>query len=219
MSQKKPITEKGLILYKDYEFIFNFLTKEEIGEVVLTLLNTMDNPTLNPSENNNVNNAYNYIANRIIDYKEKKCKAVKNGKKGGNPLFKRDTTLNPTLNGGDKLKEKKIKEKKIKEDNNIEKINKKENLDFIPDDFKLSYQEWLNYRMEIKKPLKEASIKANYNQLMKLANNNFDVAKEIINQSISNGYQGLFELKKKVSYSQKGNQSGYDCQYGSDIPL
>lgn len=128
MSEKKPVIEKGLILYKDYEFIFNFLSKEEIGEVVLTLLHTMDNPTLNPSDNDNINNAYNYIANRIIDYKEKRDKAIKNGKKGGNPLFKRDTTLNPTLNGGDKLKENKIKENKIKENNMFnDNVNEPEN--------------------------------------------------------------------------------------------
>lgn len=81
--------------------------------------------------------------------------------------------------------------------------SEKENLDFIRDDFKPVYQEWLKYRKEIKKPLKETSIKANYNQLLKLANNDLETAKAIINQSIANGWQGLFELKQQNSYGKK----------------
>ena len=106
-----------------------------------------------------------------------------------------------------------------KEDNNIEKINKKENLDFIQDELKPVYQEWLKYRKEIKKPLKETSIKANYNQLIELANNNIETAKAIINQSIANGWQGLFELKQQNYLKPKGNYNNFNGSYGNDIPL
>lgn len=111
MTKLKPIIDKGIILYYDYEYIFNFLSDEELGVLIRQLLTDRDNPSLNPTDNNNINNAYNYIANRITDYKLKNKKAVDDGKKGGNPLLTLNPTLNPTLN----QKENKIKEDNIKE--------------------------------------------------------------------------------------------------------
>ncbi len=110
MTAKKPIVNKGYVIYKDYEFLFNFLNDEELGKVIRLLNSSFENPELNPSDNNNVNNVYNYIANRIIDYTEKREFYSKSGKQGGNP------TLKGTVKSGDKLKEKKIKEDKIKEE-------------------------------------------------------------------------------------------------------
>ncbi len=97
--------------------------------------------------------------------------------------------------------------------------SEKENLDFIQDELKPVYQEWLKYRKEIKKPLKETSIKANYNQLLRLANNDIDTAKAIINQSIANGWQGLFEIKQQNYLKPKGNYNNFNGSYGNDIPL
>ncbi len=92
MTQKKPILDNGLVLYKDYEFLFNFLTNEQTGRVIKFLLQDYLNPILNPTEDEKVNNVYNYIASRIISYREKHEVYSEWGKKGGNP------TLNPTLN-------------------------------------------------------------------------------------------------------------------------
>lgn len=116
---------------------------------------------------------------------------------------------------------KEIKEtKESKESKKEEKINKKEILDlsFIPKDLLPDYEQWLNYRKEIKKPLKPTSIKANYSQLMKLANDNLETAKEIINQSIANGWQGLFEIKTNTKQP-KGNYDSFGGYYNNDIPL
>ena len=56
---------------------------------------------------------------------------------------------------------------------------------------------WKEYRSSIKKPIHKASMEAAKNKLIKLSGNNPVLAKEIVDDSIANGYQGLFELKKK----------------------
>lgn len=102
MSKKKAIVDNGIILYYDYEFIFNFLSEEESGIVLKLLFKTRDNPTLNPTDNQRVNNAYNYIASRIIEYKKSRGLASEWGKKGGNPNLTKSSILEDTLKGEDK---------------------------------------------------------------------------------------------------------------------
>ena len=116
MTQKKPITDSGVILYKDYEFLFNMLTNEELGETIRHIMKNTFNPTLNPSTNKNVNNVFNYIANRIIDYRNKNVFYRESGKKGGNPNLLKTYTLNPTLNPTLKLSKDKISKDKISKD-------------------------------------------------------------------------------------------------------
>ena len=78
----------------------------------------------------------------------------------------------------------------IKEKTNIDLsfIENKEFLDLV--------NKWLLYRKDIKKPYKSnESIKQFYYKLIKLSNNDIDIATEIINNSIANEYQGIFALK------------------------
>lgn len=199
MSNKKPIVDKGLIIYYDYDFIFNFLTDEEVGKTIRLLIETKDNPTLNPTDNASINNAYNYIASRIIEYKNSKGLAVKWGKSGGNPkLMKVKGTLKGKDKGGDKTGDKLI-EKNRKENKIIEKNRKeKENFDFIENpEWKNLFEKWINYRIKIKKPLKPVSHKSAYDKLVKLSNGDLIKASEIIGNSVANGWQGLFALKKE----------------------
>ena len=111
------------------------------------------------------------------------------------------------------------KDIKQKEGNNIrykEKIYKKESqttkedtmkidLSFIPEEYKEIYSEWIEYRNEIKKPFKsQKSVEANFKQLIKLSNNNLELANDVITQSIANGWQGLFEVK---NFTQRNNSA------------
>ncbi len=56
-------------------------------------------------------------------------------------------------------------------------------------------QEFINYRKAIKKPLREVSIEAFMKKLIKLGNGNEEVMIEVLEQSIANGWQGIFEVK------------------------
>lgn len=98
-----------------------------------------------------------------------------------------------------KRKEENRKEKK-KED------NKETALVFLSFRDEL-FNRWINYRKEIKKPLKETSVEALKNTWQSKSDIELEA---IINQSIANGWQGLFELKQGNNQQQ---------QYQQDKPI
>jgi hypothetical protein len=59
-------------------------------------------------------------------------------------------------------------------------------------------EEFYQYRKEIKKPLREASKKAFLTRLNKLSGGREEVMIEILEQSIANSWQGIFELRGKA---------------------
>lgn len=58
-------------------------------------------------------------------------------------------------------------------------------------------KEFFDYRKAIKKPIKEPSKKAFLRRLNSLSNNDENTMIEILEQSIANGWQGIFELRSK----------------------
>lgn len=97
--------------------------------------------------------------------------------------------------------------------NNEQKVNNKKGFDlsFIDERFMDTMESWLSYKKEIKDSYKsERSIKACYNNLIKLSGNNPTKAMEIVNQSIANNWKGLFELKEKVAQKRKSNFADFD---------
>lgn len=64
----------------------------------------------------------------------------------------------------------------------------------IPETWQPILKEWVDYRNSIKKKL--PNIEKTFNQLLKLSNNDLQTATHIIDQSIANGWQGLFEIKQ-----------------------
>lgn len=87
-----------------------------------------------------------------------------------------------------------------------------ENFDFAPELWKPLLIEWAEYRSKIKKKLPD--IEKTFSQILKLSNNNIEIAQKIIDQSIANGWQGLFEIKTinqnqyepKLTASERGRQ-------------
>lgn len=76
------------------------------------------------------------------------------------------------------------------------KAKPKFDLGFIADEFREDYTAWLDYRKEINKPFKtQRSVELNYQSALRLSGNDPKIFKQIIEQSIANGWQGLFELK------------------------
>lgn len=107
-----------------------------------------------------------------------------------------------------------IRDKSI-ENRNKEKNNKKEKSDKIAPKEKLSFdyclfddeeivyiEKWINYKKEIKKPLKtQASYTALQNQLLKLKEN--QTLKPSIDICIANGWTGLYEQKHFINKETK----------------
>ena len=76
----------------------------------------------------------------------------------------------------------------------------------IPDtDNKLKEKliEYLQYRIEIKKPVRQASAKAFQKRLEKMSWWNIDIACDILEQSIANGWQWIFPVKNTTSSQSK----------------
>lgn len=81
-----------------------------------------------------------------------------------------------------------------------------------------AWDEWVKYRKQKKNPLTELSIKK---QLKLLEENKYDHI-EIINQSIQNGWTGLFEIKKqtaKKSLAERNREAldAYEQRYSEDV--
>jgi len=103
----------------------------------------------------------------------------------------------------------------LKTDSIKEKTNK-DNFDlsiFTSEILKNKVAEFIEYRKEIKKPyLSQKSIVSLKQQLSKLSKNDINTSIEIINQTIANGWQGLFEIKKQVPEPKQNNYSTSNLQ-------
>lgn len=124
----------------------------------------------------------------------------KGNNKGSNTEVIREI-IKGTLNRQDK-------DKTIKSTTNV--VPKKSgkpifSLDFISDEnFKKLFEEWLDYRRAIKKPYKsQQSVEACFKQLQNLGGFRIETCRAVIEQSIANGYQGLFDLKTQSFNNQK----------------
>lgn len=102
-------------------------------------------------------------------------------------------------------KEKKRKVNKIKVNNKeLVLLGNEFNLLFSENFINSTWQKWKDYRAGIKKPIKlKVSEDAAIKQLYGFSNGNESTAKAIIEKSIANGWQGLFELKESPQQSKQ----------------
>lgn len=87
-------------------------------------------------------------------------------------------------------------------DNDIKEVKKKvsahhADYDWISPEFYLIFKDFLDYkRREQKGTYKtEATVRAAYNNLIKMSNGDAFIARQIVDQTIANGYMGLVPLK------------------------
>lgn len=76
--------------------------------------------------------------------------------------------------------------------NGIRIENGIENITGADDTLKPIFEKWLAYRRDIRKPVKERSMQASFDRLVKLSDGDAAQAATVIDFCISNGYQGLF---------------------------
>lgn len=82
-------------------------------------------------------------------------------------------------------------------------------LPFETDELKSAWDEWLLERKDRKlKKYTDRGMKAVTAHLLEISGHNEQVAIEIIKQSITQGWQGLFELKNKQNGSIQNNSAG-----------
>ena len=137
------------------------------------LNNLIDSEIIKVDDNQRI--VINFLDQQYDELSEKRKKLVDAGRKGGKASLKHRRSN----------KEIEVdKDKEIKEREYIEK-------DFLP-----IFERWLKYKKDKRQSYKnEDSIKAAYSKLYKLAGGDFELADKIVEQSLANNWDGLFELK------------------------
>lgn len=120
--------------------------------------------------------------------------------------------INKNNNNNNLLKEKINKKEKLP-NNNFQKPQKPQTFE-IKNEVDKEFFRYLQYRKDIKKSYKtDQSLGIVYKRFVKWCNGSADVAKQIVDNTIANGWTGLFELKNngnKSRYIVNSNSSAYD---------
>lgn len=106
-----------------------------------------------------------------------------------------------------------------------ERYDANADLSYVDAQYAAIWQEWLDYKKEIKKQYKtQRGAKSQYNTLIKYANNNPILANAIVKISIEHSWDGLFALTdKQIAFflSQKSpyavEEKGYESQTNATI--
>lgn len=143
------------------------------------------------------------VLRRILQREEKSKKAAKSANYRWKKCERTTNALQPDYDGN-AIKERKGKERKIKKENDIKEksadfsIREPEiKIDFRTEGFKKLWKQWTEYKIaEFNDKYKTIqSEQIAFNQFYKMAGGNEKMAGEIITQSISNRWKGLFALK------------------------
>ena len=139
------------------------------------------------------------IQKRLDDRAEKSQKARDNANKRWN----KDANAMPPHSNRNAIKEKKRKKSKGEESKGNDT---KENLggsSILKTPLEKKFDEFLEFRKQKKSPIVPASLQAFKDKLWKLSNKNEQTAIEILNESIANGWTGIFELKNNNNGKQE----------------
>lgn len=158
-----------------------------------------------------------------------------NGCKGGKPKSNQDeTNAKPNANQNitketpkEKEKDKEKDKDKVKDkEKDKEKVKKKNTLSLYEDvkanyplseNMDLTLTKWFTYRDSIKKPLTEKSIEQLIEKVMALERQyGYSAVDKCFNNSISNGYQGVF-LDKIAVTPIKDNKSDVDAWFRKEL--
>lgn len=102
------------------------------------------------------------------------------------------------------------KRSKVKEVKEVKEISKEQYPHFSSEEFATAWDEYLKMRVSIKK---KATFKAQELALMKLHKHNVSTATAMLEQSIFNSWQGIFELKGDYKHGGTGKAGRYGLSY------
>jgi len=182
---------KSFIVHKDSLSVLDDLTDEQCGQLFRAIkAYQLNEPIDLPSI---VKVAFSPFRSQFIRDNDKYQNIVErnknNGAKGGRPKKPKEPN---GLSGNPEKPQKADSVSKSDSDSNKDSKGK---VLVIPDGInQTAWTEWLSYRITKKKPVSQ---KAATKQFKLLSNYAFDVQQQIIDQSIQNDYQGLFEPKGK----------------------
>lgn len=194
--------KKSFILYCDLIHEIDHLTDEEKGKLFQHLLEYVNdmNPTL---EDRVLLGTWKPLQNKLKrdlkKYENYIDKQRKNGAKGGRP--KKPKKPKPFLGNPAEPK---------KADNDNVSDNANANEFFINEELNKAFLDFINHRKQLKKPMTERAIELSVKKLEKQTEQN---AIKMIENSIENGWSGLFELKGDVRKDQHDFKNFDNVEY------
>lgn len=91
-------------------------------------------------------------------------------------------------------------------------------LSYVRDDFRATMESWISYKREIKNSYRsDRSVRFCYNNLVKLSGADPERARLIVEQSVANGWKGLFELKQTTNTTNGRTDKQTTGAAGSDM--
>lgn len=186
---------------------FKRLSDEQFGRLMRAAI--LYNMEEDAEVSEDIGLAFDCIVSDINKAKEAylhKCEVnASNGAKGGRPKKSERLEEKPKkANGFLKTEKSQINKNKNKENKNIEKDIEREPETAL----EIALSEFRQYRKEMRKPLTPLAETKLMNQLQTLSNGDEAVMVQIIDQSIRNGWQGVFPLRDQwnkqavVNYAQ-----------------
>lgn len=208
-SSKKMSFETGIPQSNIETILTKFEKAKKIKRVgsYVVVLNFIKNQNFNPNMMKSAIDTYNALpkelkANDIIIGKESLSNGLERVRNGLAMVRKVEVEY--------KVESKYEREDESKPPNGGGGVSLNE-FDFAPPLWHPLLIEWATYREKIKKKLPD--LQKTFSQILKLSNNNIEIAQKIIDQSIANGWQGLFELKPthqtyepKLTAAERGRQ-------------
>ena len=212
--------KNGFLLYKDLLPQFEMLTDEQAGQLIkaiLTYVNDMEVPPLEPE----VRIAFGFIKailkRDLQKYEGIIERNIENGKKGGRPT-KEQNPENPVGYLGNPTKPKKadsdsgsVIESDSHSDRDIKTLKKTLGqvmnemvVDYTTNfDLRKALQEFIEFRKSTKPALTELAFTKSLNTLTRLYATDDAKKIEAIDQSIENGWKGIFDIRGKGKQEDK----------------
>jgi len=208
--------KKSVLIYVEWVSIFDELTDDEAGKLIKHLFRYVND--INPEPPDRLTKLLFEQIKQALKRDLKKYEAIclrnkENGSKGGRP---KDKPKKPSgLSGNPKNPDKPDKDKDKDKDKDILKEE---------DEITKIWNKWKKYKKDefsfnYKSEISEQAAKT---ELINLSNNNAEIAIKIIEQSIANGWKGLFKLKingtntKSVGASNEAIARIISEKFGSD---
>lgn len=201
--------KNGFILYSDIIHTVEKLDDKKAGELFKHILKYVNDqyPETNDLIIELAFEPIKQSLKRDLKKYENICERNKlNGQKGGRPKNPKKPKEPIGLLGNPKKPKKPDSDSDSDSDNDIErdKEEKKEfDFSFFDNEFKSVWNDYLLMRLKIKKP---ATLKAELlalNKVKEFSGGNKSIAIEIVNNSILNSWQGIFNLKGSKRYRGK----------------
>jgi hypothetical protein len=178
--------KKSFIAYSDWNGMFQALPNDVAGKLIKHIFLYVNDE--NPTSDDFVINA---LFEQIKSTLKRDLKKWESQTKQRSDAGKKSAEMRST-----KFNERSISlNEKVRKPTVSVSVNDNDNVLLNKSDLEIKLIEFYNFRKELKKPIVESSKKQFLEKLKTLSNNNESNAIEILNQSIANGWQGIFEIK------------------------